>query len=322
MVVVFGNMFNNLRLVRYNKAGTIEIERITVPLTYSTKEKFYSRITQDPNLFSQINTVLPRMAFELTSITYDPLRKVSSFQNQYSPNSANSAKSAYQTPYNFNFNLSIFVRNTEDGSQIVEQILPYFNPDHTGTVNLVDVGPPMDIPIILDSVSYDVSNDTGSAESLRVITWNLSFTAKGYLYGPINTTGDKYIRKAIANTYLENTGSAVPVQRTLTMSSGFGEYKIDELVYEGSKLEEANATAFVRSWDSTANNLVVYEIDGIFRNGFDVKGAVTNANYVVSSSDVTSGQVVYLTVQPDPLSANANDDYGFTTTIEEYPNIT
>ena len=148
-----------------------------------------------------------------------------------------------------------------------------------------------------------------------------SFTVKGYLYGPINTTGDKYIRKAIANTYIENTGSAVPVQRTLTMSSGFGAYKIDELVYEGPKLEEANATAFVRSWDATANNLVIYDIAGEFRAGFDVKGAVTNANYNVSSLNVISGQAVYLEIQPDPLSANANDDFGYTEVFREYPDI-
>ena len=318
MVVSFGNMFNNIRLVRYNKAGTIEIERITVPLSYAPKEKFYTRITQDPTLNREVEIILPRMSFELAAIAYDPLRKISSFQNQYSPDNAVSAKSAYQSPYNFSFNLNIYVRNTEDGTQIVEQILPYFNPDYTVTINIADIGPAMDVPIILESVSYDVSNDTGDPDSQRIIIWNLTFTAKGYLYGPINSgASNKLIRKAIANTYLD--GTKVPVERKISLSSGFGDYKTDELVFEGNKLEEANATAFVRSWDPLANNLVVYDINGIFNTGFKIKGVITNASYLISTVENNVNQASYIAIYPNPLSANSTDDYGFTEVHQSFP---
>ncbi len=320
LVVAFGTMFNNIRLVRYNKAGTTEIERITVPLAYATKEKFYKRITDDPNVDKEVQIVLPRMSFELNSITYDPLRKNSSFVKQFAADSSTSVKTAYVAPYNFNFTLNLFVRNTEDGTQIIEQILPYFNPDYTLTINLTEMKP-IDVPFILNSVSYDVSNDTGAPDDLRIVVWTLEFTAKAYLYGPISSgANSKIIRKVVANTYIDSSTSG-EVERLITFSSGSGEYKIGELVFEGDKLEEANAVAFVRSWDSTANNLIIYDTEGLLTAGRKLKGAVSGASYVISTFDVFENQAVMLTVEPNPLSANANDDFGFTTTIEDYPDF-
>lgn len=320
LVVAFGTMFNNLRLVRYNAAGTQEIERITVPLSYATKEKFYTRITQDPNLNQEVQLTLPRMSFELDSITYDPLRKNSSFVKQFAADSSTSVKASYVAPYNFNFTLNIYVRNTEDGTQIIEQILPYFNPDYTVTINLTEMRP-VDVPIILDSVSYDVSNDTGAADDLRIIVWTLTFSAKAYLYGPISSgSNSKIIRKAIANTYIDSSTSG-EVDRLITFSSGSGTYKVGELVFEGDKLEEANVTAFVKSWDSTANNLIIYDTEGVLTSGRKLKGVISGASYVISTFDVFENQVVMITVEPNPLTANANDDFGFTTTISEYPDF-
>jgi hypothetical protein len=321
LVVAFGTLFNNIRLVRYNKAGTQEIERITVPLSYATKEKFYSRITQDPDLNKEVQLTLPRMSFELTSITYDPLRKNSSFVKQFSPDSSSSVKTSYIAPYNFNFTLNLYVRNTEDGTQIVEQILPFFNPDYTVTINLTDMKP-IDVPIILDSINNNMSNDTGSAEELRTIIWTLEFSVKAYLYGPISSGNNaKVIRKVVANTYIDSSDVG-EVSRMITFSSGSGTYKIGELVFEGNKLEEANVTAFVKNWDATANNLIIYDTEGVLVAGRKLKGAVSGASYVISTFDVFENQAVMLTVVPNPLTANANDDFGFTTTIEEYPNIT
>ena len=320
LVVAFGTMFNNIRMVRYNKAGTIEIERITVPLSYASKEKFYTRITQDPNLNKEVEMTLPRMSFDLTSINYDPLRKNSSFVKQFAPDTSTTVKTSYIAPYNFNFTLNIYVRNTEDGTQIVEQILPFFNPDYTVTLNLTEMGP-IDVPIILESVNYDVSNDTGSAEDVRVIMWTLEFTAKAYLYGPINSGKSKIIRKAVANTYIDNSPSG-EVSRKLTLSSGVGQYKIGELVFEGKKLEEANATAYVKDWVTLSNTAVINDVNGIFSVGKKLRGAVSGAAYTISTIDVYENQMVYLSVVPNPITANANDDFGFTETIEEYPNIT
>lgn len=320
MVVAFGTLFNNIRMVRYNKAGTTEIERITVPLSYAAKEKFYTRITQDPNLNQEVQITLPRMSFELDSITYDPLRKRTPYVNEYAPNNSTAMKSGYKTPYNFNFSLNIYVRNTEDGTQIVEQILPYFNPDYTVTVDLVDVGNPIDIPIILQNVTYDVANDDGDKDNLRLITWTLTFTVQGYLFGPINSSSsNKLIRKVIANTYADVAG--IGVDRRVVFSTGLGNYKTGELVYEGRTLEEANVTAFVKYWDSTANNLIVEDVQGLFTTNTKLTGAVTNASWNISSFDDYYNQVIMLTVQPSPNTANANDAFGFDEDIYEYPNL-
>ena len=129
LVVAFGTMFNNLKLYRYTKDGDTEIERVTVPLTYANKEKYYTRITQDPNLAKQTLIDLPRMAFEMVSITYDPLRKISNYNELFSPGQdGNKITTVRAAPYNFAFDLNIYVRNVEDGSQLIEQILPYFTP--------------------------------------------------------------------------------------------------------------------------------------------------------------------------------------------------
>lgn len=319
LVVAFGTMFNNIRLVRYNKAGTQEIERITVPLTYSEKEKFYVRITQDPNLNKEVMLTLPRMSFQLDSITYDPLRKVSSFQKFVTANTSsnNTVKTAYSAPYNFNFSLQIYVRNTEDGTQLIEQILPYFNPDYTVTIDLTDGTPPMDVPFILESVDYSLSGDTGTPMEMRMIVWTLQFTAKSYLFGPISN--DKIIRKVTANTYYDDALTGVI---GLDLTNGVGEYKVGEVVYEGRTLSSANSVGFVREWSNTSNVIVLEDFKGRLELGKKLRGAVSNATFTISTIDTGVNQLVNLTVEPNPLTANANDDFGFTQTIEEYPDIT
>lgn len=313
-------MFNNIKLYRYNKAGTQEIERVTVPLTYSSKEKFYVRITQDPTLAAQINLVLPRMAFELTGINYDPLRKTSSFIEQFTSNDNSTVNSVRRTPYNFEFSLYIFVRNTEDGTQIIEQILPYFTPDYTLTLDLINNNAlKADVPIILQSVSQDITDDTGESDQLRTIVWTLTFTMKGYLYGPVEA--GKLIRKSIANTYSINTEDLDGVTQ-LNLGAGFGTYQTGELVYQGYSLDDADVTGFVTGYDANANVIYVSDTAGNIKTNTNIVGAISNASYNVVSFGTPNYQLMKLIVQPDPLTANANDAFGFAETLQEAPNIT
>lgn len=315
MVVAFGTMFNNIRLVRYNKTNTVEIERITVPLAYASKEKFYQRITQDPELTKETQITLPRMGFELASITYDPLRKISNFNTQFSPGSSYlSAQSVLATPYNFEFNLNIYVRNVEDGTQIIEQILPYFAPDYTVNANIAGLSNlNIDIPIILNSVSQ-TEEAQGSAEDLRLLNWSLNFTMKGYFYGP--TSNSKIITKSTANTFYFNTSN--DGAKIITLNSGSGNFKIGELVYEGTTLNKANGSAFVESWNPAANILTVVDTTGIIKVGKTLRGAVTGSAWNINTYAVNDYKLANITVVPDPPTANANDDYGFTTTITEF----
>lgn len=318
MVVSFGTLFNNIRLVRYNKAGTQEIERINVPLQYAQKEKFYARITQDPELTKEVQMTLPRMSFELSAITYDPLRKRSLFTESFSPESGSTVKSIRTTPYNFDFTLSIYVRNTEDGTQIVEQILPYFNPDYNLTLDIIGLSDQkVDVPFILNNISYDVE-DVGSGDTTRILIWTLTFTAKGYMYGPIQSRN--IIRTVTANTFNTLVGED---QRTITVANteGSGIFKAGELVYQGPQLSSANATAFVESWDPDSFRLSVTDVNGVLKTGRYITGAISNASYNVSSLGAGDLQLSKIQITPNPGTANANTAFGFDELVQEFPNI-
>lgn len=313
MVVAFGTMFNNIRLVRYNKAGTVEIERITVPLSYADKEKFYKRITQDPELTKETAITLPRMGFNLDSITYDPLRKTSIFNNSFASSASGGLQTTKATPYNFNFTLSVYVRNIEDGTQIIEQILPYFNPDYTLSMSLTNLSSLKDeVPIILESINQNMDSEGGSGDT-RVITWDLNFTMKGYFYGAISDS--KFIKTSTANTFLYKTDSESLVE--LQLVNGTGSYKTGEMVYQGHSINESTVTAFVESWSSNSNTIVIVNTTGQIEEGKNLIGAVTNASWNVDTS-TSDYKLVSVQVKPNPLTANLDDDFGFTQTITEH----
>lgn len=315
LVVSFGSLFNNLRLVRYDTTTGTEVERINVPLMYASKEKFYQRITAAPDLLNPVNLTLPRMAFEMNGISYDPLRKISNHSEIFAEGLPLGLKKVRYTPYNFDFNLYAFVRNTEDGAQIVEQILPYFTPDYTVTLDFVGIDDmKMDVPIVFNSITYDDSHE-GDPESTRSIIWTLNFTAKGYLFGPV---GDiKMIRKATANIY-DNTFESNPLKE-MTLSGGTGNYKYNELVYQGGSLEEADVTGYVRNWSNTSNIIQVYDTNGNFRVNTILTGAVSGARWNVATYGIDPNQLVNIVVTPIPPNANSEAEaFGFSTDITEY----
>jgi len=200
-VVAFGNLFNQITLVKYARGTFDEIERITVPISYSGNENYAQRILGNPEIPTAVQIKLPRMSFEITDITYDPSRKLSSFEEECSI--VNGVRSTVNspTPYNIGFELNIYVRNMEDGTQIVEQILPYFNPDYTFAMTYIDeMNLVKNTPILLESVSHS-NGFEGDSETVRYVTWRLTFTMKTYLYGPV-TGGRSIIRTAHANTWI------------------------------------------------------------------------------------------------------------------------
>lgn len=196
-VIYFGTLFNEVYLQRDNAAG-VTVQTMKVPLNYGPKEKFLARLQGNPNLDRQIAITLPRMAFEIINISYDPTRKLQTIGKRVSPQANGIAKYQYNpVPYNFEFSLYIMVKNAEDGTRIVEQILPFFAPEFTATLNLnKDLNEKYDIPITLDSVSQEDSYE-GNFEERRAIIWTLNFTLKGYIFGPTRTT--KMITQAETN---------------------------------------------------------------------------------------------------------------------------
>ncbi len=186
-VALFGTLFNDVYINRPDPTRNI-INTIKVPIAYGPKEKVWARLKADPELNRMPAIVLPRMSFEITDISYAGDRKLPTINKAKTAQQVNNPdKLEYiynPVPYDINFDLNIMVKNADDGARIVEQILPFFTPEWTVTVELIDAPQIiMDIPIILDKLNITDAYE-GDFETRRVLTWTLSFTLKGYLFGP------------------------------------------------------------------------------------------------------------------------------------------
>ena len=215
-VIAFGTIFNNIHIKRLDSSGN-PLQSLKVPLSYSPKEKFIARLDQQTSLTgsdSSVAITLPRMAFDITGYAYDPSRKLNKNQKvgvvttnedttklnaQYSP-----------VPYDVSFELNVFTATSDDGLQIIEQILPYFQPDYTVTmIESTTMDTKRDIPFILESVNYE-DTYAGDLTTTRRITYTISFTAKIYLYGPISTGAT--IKTVSADLY-DNTAGQSPSRK-------------------------------------------------------------------------------------------------------------
>ena len=190
-IVAFGNLFNNIGVDRFDSSGNA-VQTLKVPLSYSPRQKFLARIEGLPTVEQPgVQVLLPRMAFEMLSIEYDPTRRVSLVQqNRAVNNTTNTLNAQYApSPYNIQVGLYVYTKNQDDGLQILEQILPYFNPDFNLSINAIpQLGIKNDLPIVLDSISYDDQYE-GDFTARRAIIWTLNFTLKLNFYGPINKQG-------------------------------------------------------------------------------------------------------------------------------------
>ena len=208
-VIGFGTLFNNLEIRRYNDDNTT-YQRMKVPLAYGPRSKFLARLTEQPELGRPNAISLPRMSFEMNGISYDSSRKQSPI-NYTTTGTANATKGVKKTfvpvPYNLGFELSVITRTQEDSLQIVEQILPTFQPSFNLSIKLVEEANIIkDIPIILTNVSF-VDDYDGDFSDRRTIIWTLDFQVKTYIYGPTTDVG--FIKKAITKEY-SNTNLASP----------------------------------------------------------------------------------------------------------------
>jgi hypothetical protein len=206
-VVAFGNLFNQITLIKYAKGTFDEIERITVPISYSANENYAQRILGNPDIPTAVQIKLPRMSFEMIGINYDPSRKLSSLGEECATVNGERLTVPSPSPYNIQFELNIYVRNIEDGTQIIEQILPYFNPDYTLAMKYVDeMSIVKNTPIILEEIT-NTNGFEGDNETVRYVNWRLTFTMKTYLYGPVSSPRS-LIRHVIANTYIMGADTA------------------------------------------------------------------------------------------------------------------
>ncbi len=203
VVVAFGTIFNNIHLVRKDNSGAV-IQTMKVPLAYGPREKFLVRLREDADLTKQVAVTLPRIGFEIKNLTYDPARKLNRVQQfkKVKGDKGDQLDTQYMpVPYNLEFELYVMAKQSEDALQIVEQILPYFQPDYTVTINdMTEMGVKKDVPLILNSVGYE-DNYEGEFAARRAIIYTMGFTAKFYLYGPVNS--QKVIKTVQADQFTD-----------------------------------------------------------------------------------------------------------------------
>ena len=218
VIIAFGTTFNNIQLVRKDNDGNIK-QSMKVPLAYGPRQKWLTRLNEDADLSKTVAITLPRIGFEIQNLQYDPNRKLNRVQKFKKVKSANDDRldSQYMpVPYNLNIQLYVMAKESDDSLQIIEQILPYFQPDYTLTINdMADMGIKRDVPIVLNSVAYE-DNYQGDFETRRALIYTLDFTAKFYLYGPV--TSQAVIKTVQVDQYTDLKDTAPKREQRYTVS--------------------------------------------------------------------------------------------------------
>tara|TARA_A100001201_G_scaffold142445_2_gene140679 strand:- start:238 stop:1317 length:1080 start_codon:yes stop_codon:yes gene_type:complete len=324
-VIGFGTLFNNIEIRQKNDAGTEE-NRMKVPLAYGPMQKFLAKLEQQGELRGRPAITLPRLSFEMTGITYDPTRKATvtqTFKSVKGDAARNVKKVFMPVPYNVAFQLSIATKTNDDMLQIIEQILPYFQPSLNVTINLVDsIGEKRDVPIVIENIN--MSDDyEGNFDNRRAMITSITFTAKTYLFGAIADTPDGLIKKVQVD-YFTDTDKlrarrevryrATPRAIKDYDNDGTGRL-VNDLDAEETIVNLQNATGF--AVDDYINigseNMQIRSISG---NDITVYRGVDGT----TATDHVNGSVVNIisgTRTPDlPLTGDDNlildgDDFGF-----------
>ena len=290
-VAVFGTLFNDINIERKNSSGTV-VERLKVPLAYGPKQKWLLAVQDTTADRKVVATRTPRMGFAMTGISYDTVRKLNTIGRNVKANTSSTTTSMVTmynpVPYNFDFELFILVKNAEDGTQILEQILPYFTPEFTVTVNTIpDMNIKADVPIVLNSSSV-ADEYEGDLSTRRTITWTLSFVLKGFIYP--NLTSGEVIKTIEVN---------------FRIPGGDTEIELPEfIIYE----------------DSTPDTTNYIILDGFGRGTSGAEYRTFSRARIVNENTTDGVQDATIksryTVVPAPLSATADTDYGFSETFE------
>ena len=315
-IISFGTLFNSIA-IKHTDSSDNTVSVVKVPLAYGPTQKFLARLEQSPDLNKPFAITLPRMSFEFTGLTYDPSRKVTTTQTftVKDPNDGTESKKSYMpVPYNMQFELSIMSKLNDDALQIVEQILPYFQPAYSVTVELVDsIQEKRDIPVVLENITMQDDYD-GDFKERRVLLYTLRFTAKTYLFGPASSATKDIIKKAsisyltgtdIANTTREVTYSVEP--RAIKNYTGDPTTTIAKDITKATTIIEV-----VDSSGLTAKTYVDLNGEELF-----IKSITGNKLTVTRGADNTTitthvtGEPIYIINAADNALIPEGDDFGF-----------
>ncbi len=322
-IIAFGTLFNTID-IKHKKQDGSAYSTTRVPIAYGPREKFLARLEQKPDLRSRVSITLPRLAFELTSIQYDNERKVSTMQtfNTLTSGTKKARRVYMPVPYNLGFRLNVMTEFNEDSLQIVEQILPVFQPSFNLTIDLVEaIGEKRDVPMVLENVTFDDNYESGMEEK-RVITHTLEFTAKTYLFGNVPSAGTGLIKKVQIDKYTDtaNTKTASRELRYVAEPRALQDYNNDATT---TLAEDITATK-TQFNVADANNL---SVDGYIDIGEElmmIKSITGNTLVVKRGSDGTTkashinGDAVNIVNAADDALVELGDDFGFSEQRYDY----
>lgn len=217
-IIGFGTLFNNIYVKHVNKDNEV-VSVIKVPIAYGPTQKFLARLEQEPDLNKPIQITLPRMSFEFIGLNYDSTRKLPQTQSFISPSITDSTdirKTYMPIPYNMDFELTVMTKLDDDMLQIIEQILAYFGPAYTITIDLLNtIGEKRDIPIVFSNISMQDDYE-GDFTTRRALIYTLRFVAKTYLFGPVSSGVSGDIIKNVSLNFI--SGDSRSISRDLTYS--------------------------------------------------------------------------------------------------------
>ena len=309
-VIGFGTLFNGLTIVR--DGGEI----IKVPLAYGPSQKFLARLEQQPDLNKPVQISLPRMSFEFTGVQYDTSRKLAATQ-AYAVASKDDRKDIkkmyFPVPYNMSFELSIMTLLNDDALQIVEQILPYFQPNFNLTIDLVEsIGEKRDIPITLESVSFE-DNYEGDFTSRRVLLYTLKFTAKTYLFGPVPESSKDVITRVSVG--LAGGDPSPDARRDLIYKSPVATKAYNGNVITNLDVDITDNATIIAVNDATnipERSYITIDDETLYvKKKVNNDLTVTRGMYNTSASEHVGGAGVLLITAADNAAIEAGDDFGF-----------
>ena len=321
-IISFGTLFNNIQIKHKDKSGG-DFSIITVPIAYGPIQKFLARIEQSPNVRKEVAITLPRMSFEMTGISYDPSRKSSTMQTFKSLDKDNNemTKVFMPVPYNVSFRLSIMSKLNEDALQVIEQILPYFQPHFNLTVDLVSsIGEKRDIPMILNNISMDDQYE-GDFSSRRVLIYSLDFTAKTYLFGPVGSPNEALIKQVQVDYYTDtNRINASRQLRYVAEPRAIQDYDNDAITQiaeniseESTEFDVVDGSVLLEKSYIMIGNESMY-IRKIAGNTLTVNRGQDNTTITTH----TSGTALNVINSSDDDLIDLDDDFGFSEYRYEY----
>ena len=311
-IISFGTLFNGITI---KQDGSV----VKVPLAYGPTQKFLARLEQAPNLSQATQISLPRMSFEFTGLTYDSSRKVTTTQTiaVKNPDDGTDIKKVFMpVPYNMQFELSIMCKLNDDALQVVEQILPYFQPQYNLTINLVSlINEKKDVPVVLENITMDDQYE-GDFTSRRVLLYTLRFTAKTYLFGPV-TSASKDIIKTASVRYL--AGGSQSTQRDVTFAvqpRALKDYTDDVVTTISEDIDASQKTINVADGTKITVNKYI-DVDGEEMKVTKITGNKLNVSRgedsTIAKAHVrgTGVKGIDYTAREDSNIIELGDDFGF-----------